>query len=126
MLAAASAGLRGIQLFSYTSIQQGWNVAGTDSALVLLTALKWHSCGHIPYLYVRSKLRGILCSTLLQQGGTCVLVGDDRKKMAEAEELAKHNIGCQVYRSSIYYRRDGHLQVESEHSHVKQNEGLPA
>ena len=45
------------------------------------------------------------------QGGTCVMVGDDSKRIAEAEELAQAQIGCKILRSSSYFRPEGHVQV---------------
>ena len=40
-----------------------------------------------------------------------MLVGDDWKKIEEAEALAKQHLGCQIYRSSFYWRKEGHVQV---------------
>ena len=53
------------------------------------------------------------CHLLLPvlQGGTCVLVGDDAKRIAEAEQLARREIGCRVLRSSAYFQPEGHVQV---------------
>ena len=48
---------------------------------------------------------------LRSQGGTCVLVGDDAKRMAEAEKLARREIGCKVLRTSAYFQPEGHVQV---------------
>lgn len=45
------------------------------------------------------------------QGGTCVLVGDDVKKVAEAGEFAKKLIGCKIMQNKPYYRTAGHVQV---------------
>jgi len=48
------------------------------------------------------------------QGGTCVLVGDDVKKVAEAAEFAKKLIGCKIMQNKPYYRTAGHVQVWQE------------
>jgi hypothetical protein len=40
-----------------------------------------------------------------------VLVGDDSKRIAEAERLAEKEIGCKILRSSSYFRAEGHVQV---------------
>ena len=45
------------------------------------------------------------------QVGTCVLVGDDFDRMREAEQLARKHLGCQIFRSVPYFRREGHVQV---------------
>ena len=45
------------------------------------------------------------------QGGTCVLVGDDSARIAEAERVAEAEIGCKVLRTSTYFRPEGHVQV---------------
>ncbi|EIE21427.1 hypothetical protein COCSUDRAFT_56647 [Coccomyxa subellipsoidea C-169] len=46
------------------------------------------------------------------KGGTCVLVGDDVKKVAEAADYAKKLIGCKIMQNKPYYRTAGHVQVE--------------
>ena len=40
-----------------------------------------------------------------------MLVGDDAQRIAEAEELAKREIGCRVLRTSTYFQPEGHVQV---------------
>ncbi|KAK9901330.1 hypothetical protein WJX75_007057 [Coccomyxa subellipsoidea] len=42
--------------------------------------------------------------------GTCVLVGDDFDRMRETEQLARKHLGCQIFRSVPYFRREGHVQ----------------
>ncbi|CAL8469658.1 g9199 [Coccomyxa elongata] len=46
------------------------------------------------------------------KGGTCVLVGDDVKKVTEAADFAKKLIGCKIMQNKPYYRTAGHVQVE--------------
>lgn len=46
-----------------------------------------------------------------EQGGTCVVVGDDAKKVAEAAGYAKKLIGCKILENTPYYRSSGHVQV---------------
>ena len=41
-----------------------------------------------------------------------MLVGDDAKRIAEAEQLARREIGCRVLRTSAYFQPEGHVQVE--------------
>ena len=66
--------------------------------------MPWHTYA---LLWVGVSGHGVSCS----QGGTCVLVGDDAKRIAEAEELAKREIGCRVLRTSTYFQPEGHVQV---------------
>lgn len=49
----------------------------------------------------------------MSQGGTCVLVGDDVKKVAEAATFAKKLIGCTILENTPYYRSSGHVQVRA-------------
>ena len=51
--------------------------------------------------------------TGIMQGGTCVLVGDDAKKVAEAAAFAKKLIGCTILENNPYYRSSGHVQVHA-------------
>ena len=64
---------------------------------------------------------------VLSQGGTCVLVGDDGKRIAEAERIAEREIGCTILRTSTYFREEGHVQVPYMHiSHMAQTAACPA
>lgn len=42
-----------------------------------------------------------------------MLVGDDLAKMNEAEKLARKHLGCQIFRTFPYFRKEGHVQVST-------------
>ncbi|BDA45365.1 hypothetical protein COCOBI_07-1520 [Coccomyxa sp. Obi] len=47
--------------------------------------------------------------------GTCVIVGDDFERIQAAEALARKHLGCQIFRSTPYFRREGHVQYHFNH-----------
>ncbi|EIE21321.1 hypothetical protein COCSUDRAFT_56544 [Coccomyxa subellipsoidea C-169] len=47
---------------------------------------------------------------IFQQGGTCLLFGDEHKALVEMERLVREHIGCRVAHGSRYYRAEGHHQ----------------
>ena len=48
----------------------------------------------------------------MQQGGTCILVGDDHKLIDETAAMASKALTCKIFKRKKFHKKSGFVQVQ--------------